>query len=129
VEPTLFANGPKAVAAIDALISPAVRVDQPPRDPGQIPQPQPANDPKSRPAHGPAWWRELRRGWRRAHWWLRWSFAGSLLGTAGFAVLTVLAAIQSVQRSDALFTLVAALLCVAVFGRAAGKRVRLLRGR
>ena len=125
VEPTLFANGLEAVAAIDALISPEVRVDQPARDPAQIPKPRP----KAVRGRGPAWWRELTRGWRRAHWKLRWSFAGALIGAAGFAVVTVQAAIESARSSDAMFTLVVALLCVGVFGRAAWKRAGLLRGR
>ncbi|MFI5890630.1 M16 family metallopeptidase [Actinoplanes sp. NPDC051513] len=46
-EPTLFADGHRAVAAIDAATGP-VRVFQPPRDPDDIPTPQP----RSRPAAG-----------------------------------------------------------------------------
>jgi hypothetical protein len=40
VEPSLFADGHRAVAAIDAATGP-VRVFQPPRDPDDIPRPQP----------------------------------------------------------------------------------------
>ncbi|WP_030436575.1 hypothetical protein [Actinoplanes subtropicus] len=121
VEPTLFANGPAAVAAIDALIAPGIRVDQPARDTAQIPRP------RARARGGPAWWRELAQGWRRAHWRLRWSFAGALIGAVGFTVVAGQAAIESARTSDALYTLAVAVLCVGVFGRAAWKRAALLR--
>ncbi|WP_433295901.1 M16 family metallopeptidase [Actinoplanes sp. CA-030573] len=41
VEPTLNAKGARAVADIDARVRPELRVDQPARDPAQIPKPQP----------------------------------------------------------------------------------------
>ncbi|WP_433374537.1 M16 family metallopeptidase [Actinoplanes sp. CA-142083] len=50
VEPTLFADGHRAVAAIDAATGP-VRVFQPPRDPDEIPKPQP-RDSRPRGASG-----------------------------------------------------------------------------
>ncbi|MEV6303163.1 insulinase family protein [Actinoplanes sp. NPDC051861] len=39
IEPTLFENGPAAVARVDAHVHPGLRIDLPARDPDSIPQP------------------------------------------------------------------------------------------
>jgi zinc protease len=49
VEPTLFAGAGAAIPAIDARVPAAARVDHPPRNPDQIPRPEPRTAP-GRPA-------------------------------------------------------------------------------
>ncbi|GIF19386.1 hypothetical protein BJ973_006429 [Actinoplanes tereljensis] len=50
VEPTLLADGARAVAAVDGGIRPGIRVYQPARDPRQVPQPQGQVQPVATPA-------------------------------------------------------------------------------
>ncbi len=62
IEPTLYAGASAAVAQLDSWLPAAVRIDQPPRDPEQIPQPSPA-DRQNNPAGG--LFGRIRRSFRR----------------------------------------------------------------
>ncbi|WP_436530584.1 M16 family metallopeptidase [Actinoplanes sp. HUAS TT8] len=52
VEPTLYRGGAEIIGWLDRGVSPAVRVDQPPRDPSRVPTPSPAV-PAPAPARSP----------------------------------------------------------------------------
>ncbi|GAA2620789.1 insulinase family protein [Paractinoplanes durhamensis] len=51
VEPTLLKGGPAAVGRIDAAIPPGLRVDEPARNPGQIPKPRAKAGPAGTASH------------------------------------------------------------------------------
>ncbi|HEX5202136.1 MAG TPA: insulinase family protein [Actinoplanes sp.] len=93
VEPTLSANGPQAVAAIDARVGPEIRVGQPPREPGSIPRPRPRPVPPAGLQAAAIRVQKVLTGFRRASTRTQLSLLlkvlGSLLFAGGVAISAV----------------------------------------
>jgi zinc protease len=91
VEPTLFEGAAEAARKIDASVAPAVRVEQPAREPGQIPQPEPE---KAAPAESAKPRRGMAGEWRRVLLLMLGALAGfATAGQVGYELVNGLTGI------------------------------------